>query len=145
MLIAITEHNAWENEKWMYVLDLDKQDGEVINCLMIFIRMANEEFDKIKNSTTHRLFAASRYTFKFYNELDLSKNQAHLRNKTLGAGLVLNGNSAYQSNSFDLNLIISSKRMKSAMLSMRDKKDNIIYKSFQSLFMKTKQVNKTNE
>ncbi len=139
MLIAITEYNAWENERWTYVLDVDKQDGETLNRLMIFIRLANEEFIKIKNSTTNRLFAASHYNLKFYNELDLNNKYPCLINKRKGGGLIIASDPGYKSHSFDLSLVISHKRMQSAMIKIRDKKENLLYKNFDSLFLKTKQ------
>lgn len=137
MLIAITEFNAWENERWTYVLDMGKQDGEVLNNLMIFIRVANQHFEGVKEKASERLFAASRYNFRFYNELDTSKKYPVLRNKN--GALVMSSTSGYNSNSFDLNLVISPSRMKSAMLRMRDKQENDLYKNFDSLFLKTKQ------
>lgn len=136
MLIAITEFNAWENERWAYVLDMDKQDGNVLNDLMIFIRLANAEFEKIKEGAKYRLFAASKYTFKFYNSLNLTKLYPILVNKN--CSLIINSDPGYNSNSFDLSVVISSKRMRSAMLSIRDKKENILYKDFDSLFLKSK-------
>src|ERR1044072_6329293 len=95
MLIAITEFNAWENERWTYVLDMKKQDGEALNNLMIFIRVANKHFEEIKESTSERLFAASRYKFRFLNGLDISKKHPVLRNKN--TSLLMNGDGAYRS------------------------------------------------
>lgn len=137
MLIAITEFNAWENERWTYVLDMEKQDGEVLNNLMIFIRVANLHFEEIRKSTTNRLFAASRYNFRFYKELDVSEKYPVLRNKN--GALVMTRTAGYNSNSYDLNLVMSSSRMKSAMLRMRDKNENDLYKNFDSVFLKSKQ------
>jgi hypothetical protein len=136
MLIAITEFNAWENERWTYVLDMEKQDGEVLNNLMIFIRVANQHFEDVKEKSTERLFAASRYNFKFYNKLDVSDKYPVLRNKK--GALVMNSSSGYNSNSYDLSLIISPLRMRSTMIRMRDKQENDLYKNFDSLFLKTK-------
>jgi hypothetical protein len=132
MLIAITEFCAWENERWTYVLDIKKQDGEVLNNLMIFIRVANQYYEEVKEKSTHRLFAASRYNFRFFNELDTSKGYPVLRNNKIA--LVMTGDPGYKSNSFDLSLVISPSRMKSAMLRMRDKQENDLYKNFDSLY-----------
>jgi len=140
MLIAITEFNAWENERWTYVLDMEKQDGETLNNLMIFIRVANLHFEDVKGATAHRLFAASRYNFRFYNELDTSKKHPVLRNKN--GALVMTRTDGYNSNSYDLNLVMSSSRMKSAMLRMRDKNENDLYKNFDSVFLKSKVLKK---
>lgn len=142
MLIAITEFNTWENERWMYILDMDKQDGGTLNDLMIFIRLANAEFDKIKESASSRLFAASRYTFKFYNKLDLSKRYPRLINNNAGAGLIICSDPGYNSHSFDINTVLSSKKTRSAMLRMRDKRENDLYKNFNSLFLKKKALTK---
>lgn len=136
MLIAITEFNAWENERWTYVLDMEKQDGEVLNNLMIFIRVANKHFEEVKENTSERLFAASRYNFRFFASLDTSNKRPVLRNKK--HTLVLNGSASYNSDSYDLNNVISPLRMKSAMLRMRDKQINDVYKNFNSLFLKSK-------
>lgn len=136
MLIAITEINAWERERWTYVLDLDKQDGEVINNLMIFIRVANKYFEEASKNSQQGLFAASKYAFKFYNSLDMSKSHPSLNNKN--SSLIIASEPGYKSHSFDLDLVISAKRMKSAMIRMRDKSTNDLYKNFDSLFLKKK-------
>lgn len=140
MLLVITEHNSWENESWKYLLDLDKQDGEALNDLMIFIRLANEYHEEVKKSVTHRLFAASKYSFKFYNKIDTSGKYPRLINNKIGGGLIVTSNPGYHSHSFNLDNKLSSKRMRSAMLAIRDKKDNILYKNFDSLFLKSKRV-----
>lgn len=136
MLIAISEYNAWENEKWTYVLDMDKQDGEVLNHLMIFIRVANKHFDEIKATASSRLFAASYYHYKFYNSIDLTNKHPRLQNKN--SSLIIASDPGYNSHSFDLDLVIAPSRMKSAMVRMRDKQTNDLYKNFNSLFLKKK-------
>lgn len=154
MIIAITESNAWERERWTYVLDISKQDSEALNHLIIFIKCANEYFDKVKaqdekqpppvayhpifNPYPIRVFAASKYWFKFYGSLDMTGKTPRLRSTTPGATLVMNGSRGYNSNSYDLTKVISPRRMKSAMQKMRDKGENIIYKNFESLFLSTK-------
>ena len=45
MILAITEQNAWENESWTYVLDVEKQDASSLNFMMIFVRLANIQFE----------------------------------------------------------------------------------------------------
>jgi hypothetical protein len=139
MLIVITEYCAWENERWKYILDLDKQDGGALNDLMIFIRLANIEFEKVKEMAhKHGIFAASRYTFKFYEQIDLTGKYPRLLNKKEGAGLIIASDPGYHSHSLNIDNILSSKRVKSAMVSMRDKRNNILYKNFDSLFLKSK-------
>jgi len=140
MLISITEFNAWENERWTYVLDMEKQDGEVLNNLMIFIRIANQHFEEVKGASAYRIFAASRYNFKFYKSLDLTKKLPCLQNKN--SALIMASDPGYNSHSFDLSVVVSAKRVKSAMLAMRGKNENILYKNFDSLFLKSKALNK---
>lgn len=151
MILAVTESNSWEREKWIYCLDVNKQDSEALNHLMIFIRLANEYFEKQKtiednnpppipyhpifNRHPVRLFGASRYWFKFYKEVDLSKKHPHLVCSNARSSLIVNSDPGYNSHSFDTSKVISPKRMKSAMIKMRDKEENIIYKNFDSLFL----------
>lgn len=136
MLIAITEYNAWEHEKWTYVLDMDKQDGEVLNTLMIFIRVANKYFEEAKSKSEQGLFAASKYSYKFYTRIDLTSKHPCLENKN--RSLIIASEPRYNSHSFDLSAVISSKKMISAMKRMRDKQMNDLYKNFTSLFLKRK-------
>lgn len=136
MLIAISEINSWEREKWTYVLDIDKQDGEVLNNLMIFIRVANKHFDEVKETSPNKFFTASRYSYKFYNSIDLTHKHPRLINKN--SSLIIASDPGYNSHSFDLDLVISRQRMKSAMIRMRDKQINDLYKNFDGLFLKKK-------
>lgn len=156
MILAITESNAWEREKWIYVLDINKQDSEALNHLVIFIRLANEYFDKQKvasdknpppvpyhpifNRHPVRVFAASKYWFKFYKEVDLSKTNPRLVGTNSGSSLIVNSDPGYNSHSFDTSMIISPRRMKSAMIKMRDKGENVLYKNFDSLFLTKKHI-----
>lgn len=142
MLLVITEYCSWENERWKYLLDLEKQDGEALNDLMIFIRLANDKFDKVKKEATHVIFAVSRYSFKFYNKIDASGKYPRLINNKKGAGLIICSEPGYNSHSFDLNNRLSSKRTRSAMLAIRDKGQNILYKDFDSILLKKKTVTK---
>lgn len=159
MILAVTESNAWEREKWTYVLDIDKQDSEALNHLIIFINHANEYFEKAKkedekttppvpfhpifNPHPIRVFAASKYWLKFYEELDMSGKYPRLRGSNDGSSLVVNSNPGYNSHSFDTSMVISPRRMKSAMQKMRDKRENILYKNFDSLFLAQKSPQKT--
>ena len=81
-----------------------------------------------------QVFAASKYWFKFYDEIDLTQNYPRGRFKN-GGSMGFNGIAGYNSDSFDLDVIISPKKMYSAMISMRDKNENILYKNFDSIFL----------
>jgi len=150
MLIAITEHNSWENERWTYVLDLNKQDGQTINNLMIFVRLANEHWEianddapvpdrsSIFTRHTPKLFAASKYWIKFYDAVEEDEKGAVVLRNYKGDGLRLGRGGGYKSNKVDLNAVISPKKMLSAMISMRDRDKNSLYKNFDSVFLSTK-------
>lgn len=103
---------------------------------MIFIRLANERFEKVKAEATHTIFAASKYTFKFYNRIDTAGKYPRLINNKKGAGLVICSDPGYHSHSFNLDNKLSPKRTRSAMLAVRDKDKNILYKDFDSIFLK---------
>lgn len=151
MLIAITEHNSWENERWTYVLDLHKQDAEAINNLMIFVRFANEHWHIADEDTpvpdrssifsrhTPKLFAASKYWIKFYDSCEKDESGYVLKHKGHG-GLHIRSSGGYKSSRYDLSLIISPKKMLSATVSMRDKDTNSLYKDFDSVFLSQKQT-----
>jgi hypothetical protein len=154
MLLKITEYCAWENEKWSYVIDMNKQEASAINHLMIFIRVANIQFEKDKeqsqaqpavlpyhplfNRYPRNLFAASRYSYEFYDSME-EKTAGRVTLIKSDGGLSLSGGSGY--NSFT-NIMtdrkISIAKMKSAMISMRDKKENKLYKVFDSIFLSKK-------
>ena len=79
MILAVKEYCAWENERWVYIIDLSKQEAAAINSLMIFIRCANVEYEiavreakkqppalpyhPLFNRHPRNPFAASRYSF----------------------------------------------------------------------------------
>jgi hypothetical protein len=151
MILKVTERCAWENESWSYFIDLSGQSAEAINFLMIFIRCANAHFEKVKEATDkqppalkpHFLFnrhprnpfAASRYTFEFYDAAD-EKEFELKRGRTR---IHISERSGYHNfNNFRIDRKISIARMKSAMISMRDKKENKLYKSFDRIFLTSK-------
>jgi hypothetical protein len=147
MLIAITEANAWENERWTYVLDIEKQDSGALNDLMIFFRLANEDYDVAKedagnnpmyhsifNRHQPRIFAASKYWFKFCESMVVEKYGFALKHKTSPIMHVRN-NGGYKSGGIFLDKVISPKRAKSAMIAIRDRQENILYKDFESIFL----------
>ena len=70
MLVAITEVNMWEREKWTYILDLDKQGAQVMNWLNIFVKFAAKQFEKDASAAKGQteVFAASNYWVKFYDK-----------------------------------------------------------------------------
>src|ERR1051326_4355344 len=128
MIIAITEHNAWENARWTVGLDLNQQKASTINDLHIFAHCANTRFDEMRqNAGRGGLFAASRYSIKFYDGFTRRPDGIFVLTNTNGGGLTLNGNS-YKSSYVDTSLKISPQRMRSAMVRMRDKGENQLYK-----------------
>lgn len=153
MLLKITEYCAWENEKWSYVIDMDKQDACAINYLMIFIRVANAHFEIAKeesqsqppalpyhalfNRNPRNPFAASRYNYQFYDSMEEKSGRVILIKSD--STMSLSDGAGY--NNFT-NIMtdrkISSFKMKSAMLSMRDKNENKLYKVFDNVFLSKK-------
>ena len=153
MLLRITEYCAWENEKWSYIIDLDKQKGAAINYLMIFIRCANQHFDEAKvsaerqggglpyhfmyNRNPRTPFAASKYSFDFYDGIVEEKKRTILVNSD--HRLVMSNRSGYYNlTNIMTNRKISPAKMKSAMIAMRDKGQNKLYKTFDTIFLSTK-------
>lgn len=149
MLLSITDKNAWERESWHYIFDISKQDAAALNWLMIFVRLANAEFERVKEnaptvgggsifSRPMKMFAASYYTIRFYDKIDEEdddrlillegKTRCHIRKS-----------SGYLSSCNFMDTKISVARMKSAAVTMRDKKENKLYKNFDSIFLKQKQ------
>lgn len=157
MIIAITEHNAWENERWTYILDMSKQKAEAINYLMIFIRLANEYYQEVRENcppnplSGHifmrhcpKIFAASHYRIEFYDSVIAS---AGTRTRlSLGTGEVSLPTSCngYKSAGLMLYEVISPKKAKSALVAIREKnikkKRNLLYKNFESIFLSKKTV-----
>jgi len=151
MLIKVSEFCAWENERWSYVFDLEKQEAEAINYLMIFIRLANQHFEKVKEEAESKpppipyhilfnprplyVFAASKYSLEFYDSIEQKENSVRLIKS--GGGLSMRNGSGY--NDFTNIMIdrkISIARMKSAMVSIRGKKkENKLYKRFDNIFL----------
>ena len=145
MLIRITEINAWEQEKWSYVFDMNKQNASALNHLMVFIRLANAEFDIIKENTATpkssipfyrpiKLFAATKYTFEFYDSVEVDEKGYIILTNNSGR-LHIGNNNGYKSSGVYLDTIISPRKALSAKLKMRDKKENILYKNFEHLFL----------
>jgi hypothetical protein len=153
MILRITEYCAWENERWSYIIDLTKQDATAINSLMIFIRCANAHFEEVRteaerqppalayhplfNRHPRNPFAASSYVFNFYDtaEHDGEKGKLTCAGKTIW---VSDQSGYHKFINFMLDRKISVARMKSAMIAMRDKKENKLYKSFENIFLSPK-------
>lgn len=132
--MAVTEINMWEREKWTYILDVEKQGAKILNLLNIFIRCADKQFEKDKEGAAGALFAASKYSLKFYDTHETESGYL-----VLVAGkdrLIMNGKPNYKSGGMFLEKKISLSRMHSAMVKMRDKGENKLYKDFESLFLK---------
>ncbi len=154
MLIAITEHNAWENERWTYVLDLSKQKAAALNSLMIFIRLANEYYDEARENCPSnqlsgnifmkhvpKIFAASHYRIKFYDSM-IATEGTRTRLKVEGGegSIITHNHCGYKSAGPMLDAVISPKKAHSALVAMREKnpnkKRNILYKDFENVFLK---------
>ena len=146
MILAITEQNAWENESWTYVLDVEKQDASSLNFMMIFVRLANIQFEvdreNAKKNGHPRNFASSRYSFNFYDSYsteDYPDRRTRIllthKNVNMVASTKPDG---YNVGGIMLDRVISNAKVKSAMIGMRDKKENRIYKDFESIFLKKK-------
>lgn len=140
MLLKITERNMWEHEAWSHIVEVDKQEGQVINYLMIFARLANELCDKAKIDATKaghgQYFAASRYSVEFFDRHEVTDRSIYLKNR--GRTLVVSKASGYKNSELVLDRKISLAKMKSAVIAARDKKQNVLYKNFESVFLKSK-------
>lgn len=157
MLVAITEANAWEHERWTYVLDADKQGAEILNLLTVFCRLATKEADKMKEAVTadinhpwvrdmlgrplYKLYAASHYTIRFYDSVEVDASRDPYRPVLIEGKRKMHfsfGDGGYKNGGLLLNTQISPHRLASAMVGIRDRKENKIYKDFESLFLKKK-------
>lgn len=154
MIITVREYNAWENERWTYVFNLEKQSASALNYLMAFVRLANKEFDQIKqyaknkpvpnyhpifNRHSQTPFAASSYMVCFYDTVEHKKGGIRLVSED--SAMNLSDNSGYKpSANLMLDRKISIARMKSALIAMRERKHNKLYKNFESVFLKGKQA-----
>lgn len=143
MFLVVIERNMWENESWSYVLDVSKQDASSLNFLMIFVRLANIQFDVDKENARKnghpRCFASSRYSFEFFDSYESQEYADYTRvvlkhkNCNLSTGSKPNG---YKTGGLMLDKVISNAKIKSVMIGMRDKKENRMYKGFESIFLK---------
>jgi hypothetical protein len=143
-VIAITEINAWEGERWTYVLDLCAQDADTINNLFVFARLAGERYNDLRKISGSNMFAASKYWIRFYDKIQSDefnidriklinhKGQRVLSIDTVPAGI------GYKSNVVDLNAVISWRKMKQAVNTYIRENENILYKNFESVFLKIK-------
>ena len=150
MLLTIREANAWEQERWTYVFDLSKQKAEAIHWLMIFVRVANKFYEQCKENAPEpmrmpfpfggrspKLFAASFYSFDFYDSFKEDDDKYfYLLQGGSKTSFKREGN--YKSNMVCLDTVISTARIKSAAVTMRDKDENKLYKNFEHVFLKQK-------
>ncbi len=151
MLLKVTEYCAWEQEKWSYIIDMDKQEAAAINWLMIFIRCANKYFEQVKEDPkrprisyspifdSHRVspFAASRYSYEFYDGIDEKGTRTTLI-KSDGNLSLSKGGGYHNFTNIITDRKISRAKMKSAAIAIRDKNENKLYKSFDSIFLTKK-------
>lgn len=131
MILVVTEHNRWENEKWKYAFDISQQDCSALNLLMMFIRIANKKHEEVADEMRGaRCFASSKYSMEFYDsmEIDEPNNSVKLKNssKILGCRYC----NDYTSSDWSLRLKISPRKILGARNAIRDKGENILYKSF---------------
>lgn len=158
MILKITEYCAWENERWSYIIDLNKQQASAINYLMIFIRCANKQFELDKeysqsqppvlsyhpifNRYPRNPFAASRYSYEFYDSFEEKPGRIKLIKSD--SSLSMSDGCGYNKfTNMMLDRKISIARMKSAMIAMRDKNENKLYKTFDNIFLSLKQKAKS--
>ena len=130
----------WEHEAWSHIVDIDKQEGEALNNLMIFVRLANTQFEEVKKAAQQaghgQYFAASKYTVDFYDSHETTDRHIRLKNKN--SSMLVSKDSGYKSSELYLDRKISTAKMKSATKIMREKKQNVLYKGFESVFLKSK-------
>lgn len=155
MLLVITERNAWEQEAWSYVLDITKQEAAAVDYLMKFVKLANEEHSKASKDAYAEqakqmrsmgglalfmrgpaVFASSGYSINFYDKYEqrVSGNICVMRT---GSSMHI-GASSYKNAGLMLDAKISVAKMKSALTTIREKKENKLYKNFESVFLKEK-------
>lgn len=153
MLLKVTEYCAWENEKWSYIIDLNNQQAASINFLMIFIRVANKYFELAKkdaqaqplalsyhpifNRHPRNPFAASSYSYEFYDSMEEKSGRITLISSD-GVMSMSSGSGYNQFTNLMTDRKISVAKMKSAMIAMRDKNENKLYKSFDRIFLSKK-------
>ena len=135
MKIRLTEVNAWERERWTYILDSDVIGGQVINLLMIFVRLNNQQFDKIRE-TNKSLFAGSRYFLEFYDSMEKSEKLITLINGKKNRLNCSRFGGNYKSGGDYSETKISIQKMKKAVNEILYNENNILYKNFEYLFKK---------
>jgi hypothetical protein len=134
MIFVITEHNRWENEKWHYAFDPFKQDCGAINLLISFINIANKKFEEVSSEMKgYRCFAASRYSINFYESIEIQEDCVRLVNNKSSLYCRLSGD--YTASDWSLNLKLSPRKIKAARDKIRDKGENVLYKSFKECCM----------
>jgi hypothetical protein len=139
MLLKITERNSWEQASWSHIIDVSKQDAQAVNDLLRFIRLANSKYDEIKKEMAgSRYFAASYYQAEFYDSHDEDEHRIMLRKRKTRSIMVVHKSAAYKDNELSLDHKISTRKIKSAVLAMK-RGDNVLYKNFESVFLKSKQ------
>lgn len=137
-LLYLMEINSWEHSRESWVLSLDRQEAATLNWLMIFVRLAKAQWQvDFENrpkqydmfGREHSVFASSNYVMEFYDTYEVTDRY-----------LILNCRERRLSTHAELTLDtkLSFARVKSAAITMRDKKENKIYRDFPSLFLKSK-------
>lgn len=146
MILAITEINAWEHERWTYILDLLAQDADTVNKLYMFAKAADTLFKEASASRKRAsdLFAASKYWIRLYDSVEPHERNGgfvRLCNKKGRTSLQVNvdpQNGGYKGNYLLLDTVLSPLKVKQAWTAIVKKKENLCYKNVEFLFLKTK-------
>lgn len=158
MLLAITESNSWERERWTYIFDTSLQDAAVINELALFCEMANKESNKIKDKVMtdpdhpwvtdmfgrqlYKLFATSFYRMRFYDSYEVNEEHGYPILIEGTRKTHMNSQTNYKDAGLMLDRRISPSRLHSAIVTMRGKQQNKLYKNFESVLLKDKRRNR---
>jgi hypothetical protein len=137
MILQITEYCKWENERWGYLITLEKQPTIALTHLFIFMRLANDLYKHIEDNATTDLFAASNYHVAFFDKAEKEEedNRIVLINSSHRIACRLEEGGYQSRTNVLLDKIISPAKVKSFMLAIRDKQENHIYKNFYGIFV----------
>ncbi len=156
MLVTVTEANAWEHERWTYILDVEKLGAPTLNELISFCRLATEEAKKMKDAVMadpnhpwvtdmfgrqlYKLYAASAYHLRFYDSMEWNEER--------GYPILVEGRRRLNMNSYNRNGYksggdctderLSVARLHSAVVQLQKNGENKLYKDFEGLFLKKK-------
>jgi hypothetical protein len=154
MILVITDRNAWEHESWNYVIDMEKQDAYSLSLLMTFIEHANRYFRLCKEAAgppkmvgwgffrvpINPVFAASSYSVDYYDSVEQKGKRVTLIRKMSYSTTIDNIEASGYLNFWNLHLDqkISTRIVKKAVSkisAVKGKKENILYKCFESVLL----------